>query len=302
MNKFIITEEDVESRIDKFLCCNLSDISRSQIQNILKEGNVLVNNINVKPSYKLNLNDEIIINFTPPKEIDILPENIPLDVVYDDEDIIIINKPKGMVVHPAPSNYTGTLVNGLMYHFKDSLSGINGDLRPGIVHRIDKNTSGLLVVTKNDKAHLSLSQQFKEHTIERKYHAICYNNIKEDFGVIDKPLNRDKKDRKKRAVDFNKGKRAVTHYKVIERFGKYTYVECQLETGRTHQIRVHMASIGHGIIGDDVYTNNKIKFNLEGQTLHAKTLGFIHPSTKEKVLFDSDLPEYFENILQHLRK
>lgn len=301
MNRYVISEKDLLTRIDKFLCDNLQDISRSQIQRILKEENVLVNNAVVKPSYKLNLNDEVIINFIPPKEIDILAENIQLDIVYDDEDIIIVNKPKGMVVHPAPSNYSGTLVNALMYQFKDSLSGINGDLRPGIVHRIDKDTSGLLVVTKNDRAHLSLSEQFKNHSIERKYLAIVHNNIKADFGTIDKPLNRDKNDRKKRAIDLNNGKKAVTHFKVLERFGKYTLVECSLETGRTHQIRVHMASIGHGILGDEVYTNYKLKFNLDGQTLHAKTLGFVHPSTNEKVFFNSDLPEYFENILNLLR-
>lgn len=302
MHSYKIEEKDVSTRIDKFLCDNLPDISRSQVQRILKEGDVLVNNNNIKASYKLNLNDSVTINFAKPKEIEILAEDIPLDIIYDDDDIIVVNKPKGMVVHPAPSNYTGTLVNGLMYHFKDSLSGINGDLRPGIVHRIDKNTSGLLVVTKNDRAHLSLSEQFKNHSIERKYQAIVYNNIKEDFGVIDKPLNRDKKDRKKRAIDYKNGKRAVTHYRVLERFGKYTLIECQLETGRTHQIRVHMASIGHGIIGDDVYASNRFKVNLDGQTLHAKTLGFIHPTTKEKVLFQSELPEYFENILKFLRK
>ena len=256
----------------------------------------------MKPSYKVKKGDMIDISVPDPVSIDIEPEDIALDIIYEDDDVILVNKPKGMVVHPAPGHYSGTLVNGLMYHFGSSLSGINGEFRPGIVHRIDMDTTGVLVVCKNDNAHRALSEQLHEHSITRKYYAIVHGNIADDEGTVDAPIGRSPKDRKKMAINTRNGRRAVTHYRVLERFGgRYTYIECQLETGRTHQIRVHMAYIGHPILGDEVYGPKKCPYKLQGQTLHAGVLGFIHPSTGEYVEFKAELPEYFKELLIKLR-
>lgn len=301
--EYIITQEQVNTRIDKFLSDKNPDISRSYIQKLLSDGNILVNGNSAKSNYKLRLGDSISMTIPEPEEIDILPEDIPLDIVFEDSDILIVNKPKGMVVHPAAGHYSGTLVNAIMYHCKNQLSSINGVLRPGIVHRIDMDTTGLLVVCKNDLAHQSLAEQLKVHSITRKYMAIVYDNISEDEGTINKPIGRHPIDRKKQAIDVKNGREAITHYRVLERLnGKYTLVECQLETGRTHQIRVHMASIHHPLLGDQVYGPDKNPFHLQGQTLHAGVLGFIHPRTKAYVEFHSDLPEYFQSLLERLRK
>ena len=296
------SEEWIDKRIDKMLSEYFADYSRSFLKKLFDDGLITVNNKSVKPSYKVKSADMIDISVPDPVNIDIAPENIPLDIIYEDDDIILVNKPKGMVVHPAPGHYGGTLVNGLMYHFGDSLSGINGEFRPGIVHRIDMDTTGVLVVCKHDSAHRSLSEQLHEHSITRKYYAIVHGNIQQNEGTVDAPIGRSPRDRKKMAVNTRNGRRAVTHYRVLERFGgRYTYIECQLETGRTHQIRVHMASIGHPILGDDVYGPKKCPFKLQGQTLHAGVLGFIHPSTGEYIEFKADLPEYFKELLVKLR-
>lgn len=295
-------EEWTNNRIDKVLSEYFADYSRSFLKKLFEDGKITVNGKVIKQSYKLKVSDMIDISVPEPVNIDIEPENIPLDIIYEDDDVILVNKPKGMVVHPAPGHYSGTLVNGLMYHFKDSLSGINGEFRPGIVHRIDMDTTGILVVCKNDMAHRFLSEQLHEHSITRKYYAIVHGNIQQDNGTVDAPIGRSPKDRKKMAVNTRNGRRAVTHYRVLERFnGKYTYIECQLETGRTHQIRVHMSSIGHPILGDEVYGPKKCPFKLQGQTLHAGVLGFIHPSTGEYVEFHADLPGYFKELINKLR-
>ncbi len=297
---FQISEEMEDERIDKCVSALIDSLSRSYIQKMIKEERVLVNGAPVKGSYRVKDGDEVSFELPPSVEPDIEPENIPLDILYEDPDVIIVNKPKGMVVHPAAGHYSGTLVNALMYHCGSELSGINGVIRPGIVHRIDRDTTGSLIVCKNDRAHNCIAQQLKEHSINRRYRAICYGVLKEDEGVIDKPIGRHPTDRKKMAVNEKNGKRAVTHYRVLERFDKYTYIECVLETGRTHQIRVHMASIGHPLLGDEVYSDRKCPFKLEGQTLHAKTLGFVHPSTGEYMEVDAPLPEYFSHLLQIL--
>ena len=297
---FQISEEMEDERIDKCVSTLIDSLSRSYIQKMIKEERVLVNGVPVKGSYRVKDGDEVSFELPPSVEPDIEPENIPLDILYEDKDVIIVNKPKGMVVHPAAGHYSGTLVNALMYHCGSELSGINGVMRPGIVHRIDRDTTGSLIVCKNDRAHNCIAQQLKEHSINRRYRAICYGVLKEDEGVIDKPIGRHPTDRKKMAVNEKNGKRAVTHYRVLERFDKYTYIECVLETGRTHQIRVHMASIGHPLLGDEVYSDRKCPFKLEGQTLHAKTLGFVHPSTGEYMEVDAPLPEYFSHLLQIL--
>ena len=299
-NIIYVTEEMEGNRIDKFLSEQFSDLTRSYIQKLLKSNSILVNNTPVKASYKTTENDIITIDIPESITPEIIPENIPIDVVYEDSDVILINKPKGMVVHPATGHYTGTLVNALMYHCKDDLSGINGVMRPGIVHRIDMDTTGILIVCKNDFSHNCIANQLKEHSIHRKYYAIVHGNLKIDEGTIDAPIGRHPVERKKMAIVSN-GKHAVTHYKVIERFGNFTWVECQLETGRTHQIRVHMQSIGHPLLGDMVYGPSKCPFHLQGQTLHAYTLGFIHPRRNEFLSFEVPLPQYFEKLVNSLR-
>ena len=302
MQRLEVSPEDAGVRVDKYLAEQLPDITRSYLQKLLKDGSVEMNGKPVKASAKTVAGAVITLTIPEPEEPEILPEDIPLDILYEDSDVILINKPKGMVVHPAAGHYTGTLVNALMYHCKGDLSGINGVLRPGIVHRIDKDTTGVLIVCKNDKAHNALAEQLKEHSITRKYRAIVCGNLKEDEGTVDAPLGRHPQDRKKMAIVRTGGKRAVTHYRVLERFGNYTYIECQLETGRTHQIRVHMASLGHPLLGDEVYGRAKSPFKLEGQTLHAMVLGFIHPTTGAYLEFEAPLPEYFEKLLEKLRK
>lgn len=295
-----IDTSDKGTRIDKFLSEKFEGKSRSYIQGLIEEESILVNNKKVKSNYKLKENDEIKVFMKEPKELEVEAENIPIDIIYEDSDVIVVNKAKGMVVHPAPGNYNGTLVNALLYHCTD-LSSINGVIRPGIVHRIDKDTTGILVIAKNDEAHNKLSDQLKEHSMKREYYALVEGRIKANSGTIDKPLARSKKDRLKIAI-VEGGKRAVTHYEVIERFKNTTLVKCVLETGRTHQIRVHMSSIGYPLVGDPVYGFKKGKFKCEGQMLHAKTLGFIHPRTNEYVEFTSELPENFKALIENLRK
>ena len=302
MKEFSIDHETEGQRIDRYLSDTLEDRSRSYIQKIIKDGHVTVNQKPVKANYRLSFGDRVEVTLPEAKEPDIEPENIPLDILYEDQDIIMVNKPKQMVVHPAPGHYSGTLVNALMYHCGDELSGINGCMRPGIVHRIDMETTGSLVVCKNDKAHQSLSEQLKEHSIRRIYVAIVHGNIKEDSGTVNAPIGRHPTDRKKMSTHCKNGRNAITHYKVLERFGDYTYIQCELETGRTHQIRVHMASIGHPLVGDEVYGPKKCPFKgLQGQTLHARTLGIIHPSTGEYLEVNAPLPEYFVDLLDRLR-
>lgn len=297
--EYTISKEN-EGRIDKFLSENMSEVSRSFIQKIMKDGCVLVGNQPVKSNYKLKVGDAVSISIPELEEPNIEAERIPLDILYEDTDLLVVNKPKGMVVHPSAGHYSGTLVNALMYHCKDQLSGINGVMRPGIVHRIDMDTTGSLLVCKNDYAHQNLAQQLKEHTITRKYHAIVHGNVKEDEGTVEGPIGRHPIDRKKMSINTKNGKEAITHYRVLERFGNYTYVECELETGRTHQIRVHMASIHHPLLGDAVYGPAKCPFKLQGQTLHAKILGFEHPRTKEYIETDAPLPDYFLQLLKKL--
>lgn len=297
--EFIIEENSVNARLDLFLSERMEDKSRSYIQGLIEKSQVKVNGILKKSNYKLKIKDKVLISIPDPVGLDIEPEDIPLDIVYEDSDVIVVNKPQGMVVHPASGVYTGTLVNALLNHCSD-LSGINGVTRPGIVHRIDKDTSGILVVAKNDKSHNKLAEQLKDHSMTRAYTALVEGILKEDDGIIDKPLGRHPVERIKISV-IKDGKKAVTHYRVLERFKNNTLVECVLETGRTHQIRVHMAYIGHPLVGDPVYGYKKQRFNLNGQMLHAKKLGFIHPSTNEYIEFMSDLPDYFKKVLNVLR-
>lgn len=296
-----VDETYMDERLDKFLSVMLPDQSRSYLQKIIKDGNVLVNGEPKKSSYRLEDGDEVTADLPELKSPDIEPENIPLDILYEDDSILMVNKPKGMVVHPSAGHYTGTLVNAVLWHCQGQLSGINGVSRPGIVHRIDKDTTGVLVVCKNDAAHNAVAAQLKEHSITRKYRAIVHGVIKEDEGTVDAPIGRHPTERKKMASGVKNGKRAVTHYRVLERFQGYTYVECQLETGRTHQIRVHMASIHHPLLGDTVYGPAKDSHHLEGQTLHAMVLGLIHPVTGEYLEVEAPLPEYFENLLKKFR-
>ena len=289
-------------RIDKYLSTVNEQLSRSYIQKLLKSGLVLVDGKPVKASYQVEEGEVISLDIPEAVEPEIEPEDMDLDILYEDKDIILINKPKGMVVHPAAGHYSQTLVNGLMYHCRGDLSGINGVMRPGIVHRIDMDTTGVLIVCKNDFAHNSIAEQLKVHSITRKYYAIVHGVIREDEGTVDAPIGRHPVDRKKMSINQKNGKHAVTHYKVLERFKQFTYVECQLETGRTHQIRVHMASLNHPLLGDSVYGPSKCPFKLQGQTLHAGILGIIHPRTGEYMEFSAPLPEYFENLLEKLRK
>lgn len=308
---FTVEEKDCGLRMDVFLTQKLAEafaggqiqspVSRSYLQKLFKEGRVFLNDKAAKGNAKPVTGDRLSVELPPPAELKIEPENIPLDIIYEDEDVLLVNKPKGMVVHPAAGHYSGTLVNALMYHCKDALSGINGVLRPGIVHRIDMDTTGLLIVCKNDYAHQFLAEQLKEHSITRKYRAIVHGVIKEDTLTIEGSIGRHPQDRKKMAVNVRNGKPAVTHVTVLQRFAKYTYVECQLETGRTHQIRVHLASIQHPLLGDSVYGRAKEDFRLQGQTLHAMVFGFIHPRTKEYMEFEAPLPEYFSELLRKLK-
>lgn len=298
---FEITEREEDERIDKCLALLVNSLSRSFIQKLIGGGNVLVNGVPAKASYRVKPEDLVEFELPEAMEPEIIPENIPLDILYEDGDVIVVNKPKGMVVHPAAGHYSGTLVNALMFHCGSGLSGINGVLRPGIVHRIDKDTTGSVIVCKNDAAHRCIAEQLKKHSVTRRYEAVCYGVLREDQGTVDGPIGRHPTDRKRMAVNERNGKQAVTHYRVLERFLEYTYIECVLETGRTHQIRVHMASIGHPLLGDEVYAGGrKCPFHLTGQTLHAKTIGFLHPSTGEYMELEAPLPEYFERLLHIL--
>lgn len=295
-------QQDAGRRIDVFLSEMTDEISRSALQKHIERGHILVNGERVNKNYKLNAGDSVTVDLPEPEALEILPEDIPLDILYEDADLIVLNKPQDMVVHPAAGHYTGTLVNALMYHCGDDLSGINGVMRPGIVHRIDKDTSGILVIAKSDKAHLSLSKQLAEHSMTRVYYAIVYNGFSEESGTVDAPIGRHPKDRKKMAVVRDKTSRhAVTHYTVLQKLkGNYTLVRLRLETGRTHQIRVHMAYIGHPLLGDEVYGPKRSPFRLKGQVLHAKVLGFIHPSTGEYMEFETPLPQYFEDLIKNI--
>lgn len=299
---FSITEENSNIRIDRYLAEQCPDLSRSYIQKLVKDGAVFVNNRQIKANYKVQPQDQVILTIPDMQAPDILPENIPLDILYEDQWLLVVNKPKDMVVHPSAGHMEGTLVNAVMAHCGEHLSGINGVLRPGIVHRIDKDTTGALLICKDDTVHRDLAEQLKVHSIKRRYRAIVQGNLKEDQGTVDAPVGRHPTDRKKMAVNYKNGKEAVTHYQVLERFGNATYIECRLETGRTHQIRVHMASLGHPLLGDTIYGSSKNPYHLQGQALHAMILGFVHPITREYLEFQAPLPEYFIKLLDKLRK
>ena len=298
---FKIEENSANARIDKYISENAENMTRSAVQKLIAEGCVTVNGKIPDKNLKIKTGDEIKINLPEPEICEALPENIPLDIVYEDEDLLVVNKPRGMVVHPATGNYTGTLVNALMYHCGDRLSSINGIIRPGIVHRIDKDTSGLLIVAKNDFAHNILAEQIKEHSFTRKYQAVVIGNVKDDTGTVNAPIGRHQTDRKKMAVTLKNSRNAVTHYKVIARYNGYTHVELTLETGRTHQIRVHMAYIGHPVAGDPVYSGKKYLTKLNGQCLHAYYISFTHPRTNEILAFSAPLPEYFTDFLKSIQ-
>lgn len=295
-------EPGMEMRIDRYLSEQCSDMSRSYLQKLVKEGGVCVGGTAVKSNYKVSAGELVTLEVPEAVEPEIVPEEMDLDIIYEDTDIILINKPKGMVVHPAAGHYSGTLVNGLMHHCRADLSGINGVMRPGIVHRIDMDTTGVLIVCKNDMAHNAIAEQLKEHSITRRYYAVVHGNIKAEEGTVNAPIGRHPVDRKKMSINEKNGREAVTHYRILERFGQFTYVECRLETGRTHQIRVHMASIGHPLLGDAVYGPAKCPYKLQGQTLHAGILGIIHPRTGEYMEFSAPLPPYFEALLTKLRQ
>lgn len=299
--EFFVEAEEAGKRIDVYLSEKIENCSRSYIQKLINEKRIQVNQKATRSNYKLKHKDLLYVEIPEAEPIEIQAEDIPLDIVYEDEDVIVINKAQGMVVHPAAGHYSGTLVNALLFHCRDGLSGINGSLRPGIVHRLDKDTSGILIAAKNDRAHQELTIQLKERAIVRKYHAIVYNNLIEDYGTINAPIGRDPKDRKKMAVTVKNSKEAITHFRVLERFGDFTYIEARLETGRTHQIRVHMKHIGHPVLGDDTYGPKKQPFKLNGQMLHARFLGFYHPSTREYMEFEAPLPDYFNELLNLLR-
>ncbi|MDD6673238.1 MAG: RluA family pseudouridine synthase [Eubacteriales bacterium] len=295
---FVSTENGV--RLDKLLCENLDGFTRSAVQRLIEDGNATVNDVIVAKNYKCKVGDNVEIFVPDAKPLEATAQNIALDIVYEDNDLLVVNKPKGMVVHPANGNPDGTLVNALLYHCGESLSGINGVIRPGIVHRIDKDTSGLLIVAKSDKAHIGLAEQIKEHSFSRAYETVVYGNIKEDKFTVCQPIGRDSRDRKKMAVTPKNSKKAVTHFEVIKRYGEFTHLRCTLETGRTHQIRVHCAYIGHPVAGDSVYGPKKVIERLHGQCLHAKHIGFVHPITNEYLEFESELPEYFVSFLNYL--
>lgn len=296
----ICTAEDSEKRIDKYISDNIAELTRSAVQGIISKNGITADGKAVSKNYKIRGTETIEVEIPDAEPMDAVPENIPIDIVYEDDDLLVVNKPKGMVVHPAHGNYHGTLVNALLFHCGDSLSGINGVIRPGIVHRIDKNTSGLLIVAKNDKSHLHLAEQIKAHSFTREYEAIVSGSLKQESGTVDAPIGRHKTDRKKMCVTAENSRNAVTHYSLIKQYGGYAHIKCRLETGRTHQIRVHMAYIGNAVLGDDVY--GKAYKGIEGQCLHARKIGFIHPSTEEYMEFTSDLPDYFTAILNKLEK
>ncbi len=297
--EFII-DESAGERIDKYLSDSIPDMSRAYIQKLIKDGQITVNQKTIKSNYKLNAGDLISVEEPELQEPDIKAENIPLDILYEDIDLLIVNKPKGMVVHPSAGHYSGTLVNALMYYCKEDLSGINGVMRPGIVHRIDMDTTGSIIVCKNDFTHNAIAEQLKIHSITRVYHAIVHGVLKNDEGTINAPIGRHPIDRKKMSINEKNGKEAITHYKVLKRFKNFTYIECRLETGRTHQIRVHMSSIHHPLLGDVVYGSAKCPYKLQGQTLHAKTIGIQHPRTEEYLEIEAPLPEYFSDLLKKL--
>ena len=301
MDEIKLISEESDIRIDAYISSKLDNMSRNAVQKLINDNNITVNNKVINKNYKIKLNDEIIILMPPPQVLDVKAEDIELDIVYEDSDVAVINKPQGMVVHPAAGHYSGTLVNALMNNVED-LSTINGVLRPGIVHRLDKNTSGLLIIAKNNMSHSFLSDCLKEHSINRIYYALVEGVVKNDKGVIDAPLGRSEKDRKKRCVTTKNSKEAITNYEVIKRYRRYTLVKLKLETGRTHQIRVHMKYIGHPVVGDDVYGKEDKKFGLKGQLLHSKSIGFVHPTTKEYLEFESELPDYFINVIEKIEK
>lgn len=296
--EFEVSFEQEGERLDKYLALIYEKQSRSFFQKIIKENLVLVNGKAQKANYRISAEDTVSVTIPKAQEIEIVPEDIPLDILYEDEDVLVVNKPKGMVVHPSAGHYTGTLVNAVMYHCKESLSGINGAIRPGIVHRIDMDTTGALIVCKNDNAHVKIAQQIKEHSVTRRYRGIVNGVVKEDTGRIEGAIGRHPVERKKMAINEKNGKPAITHYKVLERFNTHTYMEFELETGRTHQIRVHMASIGHPLLGDTLYGSGKNPYHLQGQTLHAMVIGFIHPSTGAYLEVEAPLPEYFQKLLK----
>lgn len=289
-----------EERLDKWLSIAIPDLSRSYIQKCIREGNACVNGKPCKANYRLRVDDEVTFQVPEAVEPAIEAEDIPLSILYEDADVLVVDKPKGMVVHPAPGHYSGTLVNAALYHCRGQLSGINGVLRPGIVHRIDRDTTGSLIICKNDFSHQAIAAQLKEHSLNRSYRAVVHGVLEKDEGTIDAPIGRDERDRKKMAVNEKNGKEAVTHYRVLKRFREYTYIECRLETGRTHQIRVHMTSIGHPLLGDEVYGQRKSAFHLEGQTLHAYVLGFVHPATGKYMEAVAPIPAYFAHLLEIL--
>lgn len=299
-NEYIIDDSVVGLRLDKAITVLCQDLSRNAVQQLIDEENILVNGVVANKKYSVKKNDVVTVVLPEPKELSVDAENIPLDIVYEDEHLLVVNKPKGMVVHPAAGNYSGTLVNALLYHCGDSLSGINGVIRPGIVHRIDKDTSGLLIVAKNDIAHKGLAEQIKDHSFTREYKTVVVGNVKDNEGTIDAPIGRHPKDRKKQAVTDKNSRNAISHFEVLERFNGFTFLKVRLETGRTHQIRVHMAYRGTPVAGDVVYGNPKKTFGLQGQCLHAATIGFIHPITKEYLEFTSDLPDYFTDFIRRI--
>lgn len=296
--EFEVTMEQEGERLDKYLALIYENQSRSFFQKLIKENLVLVNEKVQKANYRVSAEDTVSVTIPKAQKIEILPEDIPLDILYEDEDVLVINKPKGMVVHPSAGHYSGTLVNAVMYHCRDSLSGINGAIRPGIVHRIDMDTTGALIICKNDNAHIKIAEQIKEHSVTRRYRGIVNGVVKQDTGIIEGAIGRHPVERKKMAINEKNGKPAITHYRVLERFSNHTYMEFELETGRTHQIRVHMASIGHPLLGDTLYGSGKNPYHLQGQTLHAMVIGFIHPTTGIYVEAEAPLPEYFQKLLK----